>query len=272
MILFDKHDLGVFRPMQNFVLTTSVFREDVIKLGDKELYQDTTFNPGFHQPICQRVVKTPKNLTFGKWTKYIELDKGYDPVINANRKETVQITPPIPYSMPWQTTMDLKRDDTVYCDSLSLAMAEKDNRLIMCEGVKYFLVRYEDIYFRLVKGLPQMINGWILVEPIANPQSEVMTALSKSGFVFPGVTVTAQNRRELDAGDKLGIVRHIGIPVTEYLDELEEHDHVSVGDTVIFKWSANRRLEAGGSRFFGKTELIVTRRPRLVGKMTEELF
>lgn len=265
--------VGKVRPMRNYVLTTTVFRTDVVKLGELELFQDTTYNPGVHQPIVQKVVAVPRNLSYGRMSRYIELDKGFDAKIQHNRTETMRITPPLPHSMPWLTDMELKRDDVVYVDSFTLATAEKEHRLIECEGVKYYLLSYSDIYFKLVNGEPYMLNGWVLIQPIDNPEAELVTELKKIGFVFPGITIDNNNRRQMGVGDKLGVVRHIGLPVQQYLDpEIEVHDEINVGDTVVFKWGANRRLEAGYSRFFGDTELIVSRRERIVGKFAEDLF
>ena len=267
MMVFDSHKLHRFRPMRSMVLTTPVFRTDVVKIGSLELYQDTSFREGYHQPIVQRVVRTPKNLVFGRERRYIQLDNG------ENYVETASIDAPLPHCMPWLVPMELKRDDTVYVDSFMLATAEKDNRIIECEGVKYYLIPYGDIYFRLVNGKPEMLNGWVMVEPVTEPQADVVKRLLKSGIVLPGITIDNNNRKEMGAGDKLAVVRYIGPPVEKYLEtDTEVHDEISVGEVVVLKLQHNRRLEIGGAKFFGDKELIITRRERIVGSIYEGLF
>jgi hypothetical protein len=261
-----------FNPMQNYVMTTPVYQTDVVKIGQLELYQDTTYNPALHQPIVQRVISVPKNLIYGRMRVYVELDKGWDDILRHNRTEMAAIDRPVPNCMPWRTTMDLRRDDMVYVDSFSLATADKENRCIRCDGQKFYLIPYDCVYFKIVDGRPEMINGWILVEPVDAPEDPTVTALKKSGLEFPGITITNDNRREMGVVDKLGIIRHIGPPVDEYIDDIEEIDDVNTGDVVVFKWGHNRRLESASHRFFGQTDLIVTRRPRLVGVMREDLF
>ena len=270
---FEPWQVQKFRPMQNYVLTTSVLQADVIRIGELELYQDTTYNPGMHQPIVQRVCAVPKTLYFGRHQMFARQESSFDARKQHNRIDTIAINPPIPHSMPWKVPMELKIDDTVYVDSFTLATAEKENRCIDCNGVKYFLVAYSDVYFKLVNGEPDMLNGWLLIEPIDNPEDEKVSALKELGFVFPGITIDNDNRKAMGAGDKLGIIRYAGIPVEKYLEEdTEVHDEVGVGEIIVFKWSANRRLESGVHRFFGQTELIVSRRERIVGVMREDLF
>jgi hypothetical protein len=259
-------------PMQNYVLTTTVYATDKIKLGYLELYQDTRFNPELHQPIVQRVVSIPKRLYYGKEQRFITLDKGFDPGINHNREETISINPPVRNSMPWKTTLDIKKDDTVYVDSFTLVTAEQGNRVFTVGKTVYYLVKYEDIYFKLVNGEPIMLNGWVMCEPITSEDNTIMKHLKEIGFIFPGIKIDNDNRKKYSGGDKLAKVRYIGPPVDEYIDETEVHDEISVNDIVILKWTANRRLELYGNRFFGNTELVVTRRERVVGKFTESLF
>jgi hypothetical protein len=259
-------------PMQNYVLTTTVYETDKIKLGDLELYQDTRFNPALHQPIVQRVVSIPKRLYYGREQRFITLDKGLDTAINHNREETISIKPPMRNSMPWKTILDIKKDDIVYVDSFSLVTAEQGHRVFTVDKTVYYLIKYEDIYFKLVQGDPVMLNGWVMCEPITQEDNTTMKHLKDIGFVFPGIKIDNENRKKYSEGDKLAKVRYIGMPVEEYIDDIDVHDEISVDDIVILKWTANRRLELYGNRFFGKTELIVTRRERIVGKFVESLF
>lgn len=263
MIPLDLSDLHCCIPMRNFVLTTSVMRADVVQLGDIDLQLDTSWNELHHQPIMQKVVRVPRRLLYGRRkTTYT----------NSNGT-TLDAETPVINSMEWLTDIDIKQGDTVYVDSYSLFNASKEGRLFDVDGVKYYLIPYPDIYFRLDNGQPVMLNGWVGCEPIKDEERDVVKELKKLGVVFPSISLTNDNRRQQGSEDRLAIVRYIGLPVREYLDQnLEEHDAVSVGDTVILKWTANRRLEFDAGRFFGKTELIITRRPRIVGVMRDELF
>ena len=157
------------------------------------------------------------------------------------------------------------------------AIAEKMSllvdRVIECDGVRYYLISYGDIYFRLVNGHPEMLNGWVACEPVPDEKAKLAKRLKEIGLQLPSLSINDSNRREMGEQDKLAVVKYIGLPVKEYLDPtVEEHDAIAVGDIVILKWAANRRLEFDAGRFFGKGELIITRRPRIVGKMSEDLF
>lgn len=267
MIRLSAMELAVAIPMRGYVITTTVMRSDVLKIGEVELALNTSYREIKHQPIVQRVVRVPRFLPYGKVRRFVEFGD------RQRGTETLPIDAPVPGSMEWLTTMELRTDDTVYVDPYALFNAARENRVIECDDVRYFMVPYGDIYMRIVNGHPEMLNGWIACEPVPDEKSRVAARLKSLGLVMPSLSVSDENRRERGEDDKLAVVKYIGLPVREYLDDtVEEHDQVSVGDVVILKWSANRRLEFDAGRFFGKGELIITRRPRIVGKMSEDLF
>ena len=269
----EPHQIQKLITCQNYVLTTAVFATDKVKIGDLELYNDTSWNESQNQPIVQRVVSVPKKLVFGHEQRFITLDKGFDASIQNNRNETVAIEPPVKNSMPWRVDIELRKEDVVYVDWLSLANARRENRLFTCEGTDYYLVKYEDIYFKLVDGKPVMLNGWCLFAPMPEEETELEKKLRESGIVIPEIKITNENRKEYGKIDRLALVKHIGFPVYEYLDsEEEEHDEISEGDVVILKFKHNRRLDSEIHCFFSREELIVGRRNRIVGKLTESLF
>lgn len=272
MQIFEPWMVQKYKPMRNFVLCKTLLRADVIKIGQLELYVDTSYNQYDYAPIVQQVVAIPKQLYFGRETRFATIERQFDPSIGHARMDTVATRPPIPVSMPWKVPMELRTSDTVFVDALSLINAEKQNRAIMCGDARYTLIPYEDIYFKLVNGVAEMLQGWILCEPTDDQESEELKSLKQAGFEFPGVTVTNDNKKELGVKDKLGIVRALGMPVEEYLDDIDVTDEVSTGDIVVFKWDHNRRLETGACRFYGDKPLIVTRRERIVAKVSDELF
>lgn len=267
MIRLSAAELAVCIPMRGYVVTTTIMRSDVMKIGEVELAVDTSFHQIKHQPIVQRVVRVPKSLPYGRVRRFVELGKPKE------YTQVMAIDAPVPGSMEWLTTMDVKVDDTVYVDPYALFNASRDNRVIECDGVRYYLISYGDIYFRLVNGHPEMLNGWVACEPVPDEKAKLAKRLKEIGLELPSLSINDSNRREMGEQDKLAVVKYIGLPVKEYLDPtVEEHDAIAEGDIVILKWAANRRLEFDAGRFFGKGELIITRRPRIVGKMSEDLF
>ena len=263
----EKYEFEGIRPLQNFVLVTPVFKTDVVKCGEIELILDTSWKPDEHAPIVQRVVKAPRKLVFGRKKAFYEVKDDM-----GKLKETVPINKPLAHSMPWETTMDLKPDDIVWCDFVKIAQAIKSNRFIECEGKHYFLVPYSDIYLKKRDEGITMLNGWVLVAPIKEKKMEAQMNLEKAGLVFPGIQITNNNKRELGIGDLLGVVKYIGEPIYKYLEGKPDTDEVGEGDTVVLKLPFNRRLESSSHPFFSDEELIVTRRSRIIGKLEERLF
>ena len=256
-------------PYKNCVLCESVIDPSEVDLGGVKLTIDTTFNPSMFQPIIQKVIATPKSLIYGKQTEAVNIGGNQSSQNvdgswkNERREEWVQREEPIANSMPWKTTMQLKRGDVIWVGYFSIIKAEAEHRLILCEGRKYYLIPYQDIYLKKNGSGVTMLNGWLLLEPLVEKDAEIIQRLKDKGIVIP------KYHKE---GDKYAIVRYIGEPVDEYLEPSKyDTDEISLNDTVLMAWTANRRLEQS-SKFFDQKEYIVSRRTSICAVLRETLY
>ena len=265
---------GQFRdyvPLKNHVVTEIVFRTDMIKFGDMELWLSTEGRPGDHQPVVQKVIKTPPYLVYGKHLTYYQQNLDYDPQLKAHRIETHTTNSPVKNSMPWKVEMELLPGDVVWVNTMALLNAERQDRVIECDEKKYFLVPYNDIYLYKRDKDIKMINGWILVEP-EKTEEDIRNRVAKLGIIIPSINITRDNQRQMGVVDRMAVVRYIGEPIYEYIDGKCDSDDISVGDRIVFKFPFNRRLESETHRFFDSKELIVTRRTYIVAKIVDSLF
>jgi hypothetical protein len=265
-MIVSETDIATLKMANNLVLLEPILKTDSVKFGEQEIYLDTTYNPQKHQPIVQKVIKAPKNLIFGKCTTWMENRINPEPIIpNADRIkpatkiiENELVAQPLPTSLPWKTSMELKPGDLVWVDYFSLITAESRKRVLFTDTKKYYLVSYENIYCKKDGDKVTMLNGWILVEPFKEEEEALKERLHNLGIILSDYT---------GFPDKFATVRYIGKPVEEYFDkEMEDTDEVSVGDVVRLVWGKNRRLENECHKWFSQADLIVTRRPRLIAK------
>lgn len=262
-------ELLSFVPYKNLVLCESVVSPGEVDLGGVKITIDTTFNPSMFQPIIQKVLATPKRLVYGKKQEDVNIggnqssqnvDGSWN---NIRHEEWFKRDEPIPNSMPWKTTMQVKRDDIVWVGYFSIIKAEAEHRLIICEGKKYYLIPYQDIYLKKNGDSVTMLNGWLLLEPLKPKDEEIVQRLLDKGIVIPKFT---------KEGDKYAIVRYMGEPVDEYLEPTKhDTDEIALNDTVLMSWMANRRLEQS-SKFFDQKEYIVSRRTNICAILKDVLY
>ena len=234
----SREDLAVFRPSQNKVLVRSVVQMNKIHLGGQEIIIDTTYKPEHHQEVICEVTATPKRLVFDR-------------------------TKPVGESMEWYTPIDVKKGDIVWCNYLSVIRGKEDF-IIECEDIMYFLVDYSSIYLKKDKTDVTMLNGWILCEPVY-----VKPATIDVG----GNIIAVQEMKEYDEFEgvaketQFGRVKYLGKPIKEYYfnEDTFDDDFVRVNDIIMFKTPNNVRLEHDLHRHFDGTSLIVSRRSRLLG-------
>ena len=269
----SKEQFLAYKPLQNYVLTESVYRTDVIKFKTLELYLPK--NEESDQPVVQRVIKVPRKLIYGTQKVYVKMNLGLGAKEwdgkQHERHETITRDKKKPGSMPWNVEMELHPDDIIWVSFMTILNCQRTDRVIDIEDKKYFLIPYEDVYFKKTDDNIQMLNGWILVEPV-KIETETEKNLADAGVTIQKVTVEKDKIREYGINDKYGIVKYIAPPIEERLDGIPDADDISPGDTVVFLWNHNRRLEHNAHKFFSEGELIVTRRERIIAKITDELF
>jgi hypothetical protein len=235
----SKQDLLFFQPTPNHVLVRSVVSMNTVTVGGQQILIDTSYKPEHHQEVICEVIKAPKKLIFDR-------------------------TKPSGESMEWLTTMDLKTGEIVWCNYLSV-LKGKENLEIECEGVKYFIINYQQIYLKKVKQRVEMLNGYVLCEPVYVEDLKDKILISKM--------IDVQRLKKFDEYEgvaretQYGIVRYLGKPVEEYhnANAVPDDDYLRVGDMVMFTTPNNVRLEHNLHRHFNGEDMIVSRRNRILG-------
>jgi len=149
-------------------------------------------------------------------------------------------------SMPWDCNMELQVGDTVFFNGMESSNAVE----ILCEGITYKLIPYQDIYCAKRGTEVIMLNGYVLLERVfLENKSEL--AVSKQGEV-----------------DKTrGIVRYVGRPPKEYQrKEYCDIKDLEVGDMVLLAPNAPLFLlerTTALSTFDGDNLYWVTQRRRI---------
>jgi co-chaperonin GroES (HSP10) len=263
-------ELKCYRPTNNYVVIKPEPVDDRFKVGSLFL-----INPKWdefkNQPIICKVISTPKKLLFGTRKEYVESVEELDMtseqkmLLAAARKEakfseTTLVEKPIPGSMMWNTPMELKSDDIVWVNANALMVANRENNTIEIEGEKYYLLKYSEIYLKKAGGEVKMLNGWVLAELIEDTPEWQKKAVS-IGLIIPEIMKNLKNN------DRFAVIKYIGDPVEYIFDDTYDFPQVKAGDIVMLKWKVNRRLEPG-QKYFGKdSDLIVTRRSRVLAIM-----
>ena len=262
--------LKCYRPTNNFVLLKPEPVDDRFKCGSI-----TLINPKWdefkNQPIVCKVVSTPKRLLFGKHWEYVEtveeLDISHDQkmMLAAMRKEakfseTTLVEKPIPGSMMWNTPMELKPDDIVWVNANALMVADRERNTIEVEDVKYYLLKYSEIYLKKAADDIKMLNGWVLAEIIEDTPEWQKKAVS-IGLIIPEIMKNPRNN------DRFAMIKYIGDPVEYIFDDTYDFPEPKAGDVVMLKWKVNRRLEPGQKYFAKDSDMIVTRRSRVLAIM-----
>ena len=234
----SREDLAVFRPSQNKVLVRSVVQMNKIHLAGKDIFIDTTYKPEYHQEVICEVTAIPKKLVF-------------------DRKK------PVGESMEWYTPIEVKKGDIVWCNYLSV-LRGKEDFIIECEDITYFLIDYASIYLKKNRAEVTMLNGWILCEPVYVEPAKIDVG---------GRVIAVQEVKEFDElegipkNTQYGKVKHLGRPIKEYYynETTYDDDYVRINDFVMFTTPHNVHLENDLHRHFDGSSLIVSRRSRLLG-------
>lgn len=233
----SKENLKFFQPTGNKVLVRSIVSTKTINVGGQQLYIDTTYKPEYHAEVICEVVATPKKLIF-------------------DRKR------PAPQSMEWEVRMELKKGDIVWCNYLSVIKGKEDY-LIECDGIEYFLVDYGRIYLKKEGQKVKMLNGWVLCEPLYVDLKEI--SVRGKTVYLPNIATSGEKEGHAKP-TQYGIIKHLGKPITNYHSDrvTADDDFPRIGDTVKFVAPNNPRLEHNLHRHFSGADLIISRRSRFL--------
>lgn len=178
--------------------------------GEIRLWLDTTFEPEKHAVTAGTVVKCPPSI-------YFNPEMGAD--INSNDVDC---------------DMELQEGDKVFWHYLCEAEVMENHAYVVCDRIIYYLLKYEDIFCAERNKEVVMINGWILLSPIA--QEEINTFLQ-----LPENTVSKHS-------SKWAKVEHTGVPVRRYRDPLHRDVKdggikVEAGDVVLYTSESDALLQ-----------------------------
>ena len=262
MRIVTKAELQVSKPLNNCVILKNVFREDEIPVGDKKLYINTNRVDQANQNwVVNEVISVPKKLVYGERQVFV--------TIGTDRKETIKARECV--GMPWRTKLEILPHDIVWVNRLTMKNCDEQGRYLFCEGTKYYIFPYSDIYLKSLDcGDVQLLNGYCLVEPYV--ENETKDMLEKLGLAY-----AEAKKQAWDKGDDLyGKVAFMGEPIIDYYDGRdsgEDDPTIAVDDVVVLKRKENRRLgnDLPTNKLYNKT-YIVCRRRDFAAKLVNSMF
>lgn len=197
-------------PVNNYVLVEPCSGYTDYKLSNGTTIKiDVTFEREKHAPIKGRIVSLPERLIY-----------------DTNN----------PRSLRWQTEMNLEVGDTVYYSYLSAmnALSDEDPRRVETSKNVQLFIRYDQIFAAERNGEVVVPNGMALIEPVKKYNGSRKIALPP-------------RLRNKDSS-VLGIVKYLGEPNKEYLDDeikMPDDDSLKVGDTIVMDRVSDIPLEYG---------------------------
>lgn len=246
MIKLTKQELDKIKPINNMVLLQPLEDRSQYELTKEVTLQmdvDFTAEAFMYVPVINKVIAVPENIKFGQ---------GFS---------------------EWETTMELSVGDTVVVNQLPLQLAQNDKQFILCEGIRYFWIKYSDIYCKIAywsmreglitkyesgeTGLLNLfhfsrvlvpINGYVICEPVIDEIKYIEQIVKKESKQFATVKfIGSMNTNHLERWQ----------PASESFYTPSDME-VEVGDQICFKKYRNRRLDNGLAKVFGN--LIPIRR------------
>lgn len=194
--------------LNNYILVKLDPENTSIKLKSGfQLYIDTSFDPEKHQVVTGTVYGIPSHLEYTG-----EANKG----------------------LPWLTDMEVKLGDKVVVYYLAIvnALKPEQQRYFFEGGDKYVLITYNNIFTVFGDGFVRPINGYCLIEPCSDPFLEkTKERLKKLNIEW------VQLNTKSNVNVSFGVVRYMGKPNRDYVDEGQSDDGVDVkiGDTVVLR-------------------------------------
>ena len=258
MRIVSREELSVFKPTTNTVLLRNILPTN--ETGKSKLYIAGNFHPEYHQSVVNEVVSVPKFLTYGRKKIFNEMELYWDAKADGGigHYRTEQVACHRTIGMPWLTKMEVKRGDVVWVSAQTMKTLNEHGDYLLCEGEKYFIFPYHNIYLKKEGDDICMLNGWVLIEPIIE-KSDTEEQAERIGLIYQD-----KSREHYEAPkDNRGIVRYMGLPITEYEDGeaagVDDPD-IPIDSVVIMKWGINRRLEHEYHSLFSKPYIVSRRR------------
>jgi len=171
-----------------------------------KLFLDTSFEPEKHVVRIGTVEAVPKDLIFDKKLK----------------------------TFPWKTNIEIKEGDkaVMYFMAIQNCLAPEQKRYYREGKHIYIFIKYHNIYAVIRDGKIIPINGYVLVEPMEDPEWTRMTEQAKkSNLILPDL------RKPSKTDVTYGKIAYLGSPNTEYADihKSDKFYDLKEGDEVIMK-------------------------------------
>jgi hypothetical protein len=199
--------MNVKQTLGNNVVVKLDPANDIIKTASGfELRIDTTYEPEKHIVRVGTVIEAPTRLIY-----------------HHNRP-----------GYPWKTKPELKAGDRVVMYFLAIQNClSPERKLYTKEGNDiYIFIKYHNIYAAIEEGNVRPINGYVLIEPVEDPEWTRMVEDAKKNDIQ-----LVDLRKPSNVNVTYGKIAYMGTPNEEYADEYKSdrfHDE-KVGDTVILK-------------------------------------
>jgi len=221
-------DLKKIKAGVNRVIVKLIDMNDKINFNGTKLFISTKYNAQDHVPVWGEVVGLPTKLYFNKKS---------------------------PYSMEWETDMELSLGDTVYIDYLATlralstefnpADAYPEPSWIKQDGFYYVILKYQDIYLRVRNKKVQPINGYCIAKPIRVKEKE-----------YKGIIVPFSNK----TSNKWAEIIYVGNPCKDFLGGEKDKGEIHKGDVVLFRSYSNRKVENSLHRTLFEDDYFVIQR------------
>jgi co-chaperonin GroES (HSP10) len=189
------------------------------------LLVDTTFEPEKHVVRVGTVTSLPEKLYYRRKLH-----------INLSAEELKnQSSTRLRYDgMPWKTEMELKIGDRVVMYFMAVQNCLRNEyKWYVREGktIRIF-IKYQNIYAAIRDGKVIPVNGYVLVEPVEDPDWIRKLEKAKSaGLELPDL------RKPSNTNVVFGRIVYQGIPNQEYYEETlsDAHHEEKIGDVVVMK-------------------------------------
>lgn len=182
-------------PMEDFVyIKADKDRKQTIKHGSVEIFNDTTYNPHSKDNVVQdgtilSICKKAKDSYFYK-----------------------------------KLAIEAEPGDHIYTHHF---LTDEENERVL-DGEKYYEIKYENLYCKIVDEQIVMLNEWNFVSPVI-AETEISTS---------GIVLDFKQKNEL----RVGVVNHASKSLIAR--------GIKVGDTIFFKYGREYQIDIEGTVYY----------------------
>lgn len=164
------------------------------------------------------------------------VDTSFEPEKHVVRIGTVEKVPDKLYQKdaPWKTNIEIKEGDRVvmYFLAIQNCLSPEQKKYIRKGNDVWIFIKYHNIYAVIEEGNIRPVNGYVLVEPVEDPEwiREKKLAAMKN-LEIPDL------REASNTNVTYGKIVYMGKPNESYHDHYKSdmHHDEQVGDTVMMK-------------------------------------